>query len=50
MKNLKVSLKLAIGFAAVVLLLVVVAIMGISSLNGLVARGEKVLLVDNLLQ
>jgi methyl-accepting chemotaxis protein len=49
MKNLKVSLKLAFGFAAVVLLLVIVALTGIRCLDGLVERGTKVQTAEHLL-
>ncbi len=49
MKNLKVSLKLGMGYAAVVLLTVVVAVLGMRSLDGLISRGEKVEAANSLL-
>lgn len=49
MKNLKVALKLAIGFGAVVVLTIIVAIIGTRSLDTLSSRSDKALASYDLL-
>lgn len=49
MKNLKVSHKLALGFAAVLLLTICVAAIGIFSMDTLISRSEKAQVAENLL-
>src|SRR5690606_25729078 len=49
MKNLKVALKLGSGFGAVGLLTIIVAIIGIRSLDNLVSRSDKFLASYGLL-
>ncbi len=49
MKNFKVGVKLGLGFGAVVLLTVIIAIIGIRSLDSLVSRSEKAILAGHLL-
>lgn len=49
MKNLKVALKLAVGFGAVVVLTIIVAIIGTRSLDTLSSRSDKALASYDLL-
>ena len=49
MKNLKVSYKLALGFAAVLLLTVCVAVIGVFSMDALISRSDKAQTAENLL-
>jgi methyl-accepting chemotaxis protein len=49
MKNLKVSYKLSLGFGAVVLLAVVVAVMGIRGMDSLIVRADKAVSTGALL-
>lgn len=49
MKNLKVSYKLALGFTAVLLLTVLVAAIGVFSMNALVSRSDKAETAQRLL-
>ncbi|UAW99606.1 methyl-accepting chemotaxis protein [Halopseudomonas nanhaiensis] len=49
MNNLKVSLKLALGFGAVVLLCLIVALMGIQSVDSLADRSQKAIAAGKLL-
>lgn len=48
-KNMKISLKLMLGFASIVLLLIIVAISGIRSIDELTSRAEKVRVTGDLL-
>ena len=49
MKNLKVSYKLTLGFAAVLLLTVCVAAIGVLSMDALISRSDKAQTAENLL-
>ncbi len=49
MKNLKVSYKLALGFASVLLLTICVAAIGVFSMDALISRSEKAQTAENLL-
>lgn len=49
MKNLKVSTKLALGFAAVLLLTICVAAIGIFSMDALISRSDKAQTAESLL-
>jgi len=49
MKNLKVSHKLALGFAAVLFLTVLVAVIGVFSMDALVSRSDKAEIAQRLL-
>ncbi|MBA1278653.1 MULTISPECIES: HAMP domain-containing methyl-accepting chemotaxis protein [Pseudomonadaceae] len=49
MKNLKVSYKLALGFAAVLLLTVCVAVIGVFSMDALISRSDKAQTAESLL-
>jgi methyl-accepting chemotaxis protein len=49
MKNLKVSYKLALGFAAVLLLTICVAVIGVLSMDALISRSDKAQTAENLL-
>ena len=49
MKNLKVSYKLALGFAAVLLLTICVAAIGVLSMDALISRSDKAQTAENLL-
>lgn len=49
MKNLKVSYKLAFGFAAVLLLTICVAGIGVFGMDALISRSEKAQAAENLL-
>ncbi len=49
MKNFKVSYKLALGFASVLLLTICVAAIGVFSMDALISRSEKAQTAENLL-
>ncbi|MCG6540233.1 methyl-accepting chemotaxis protein [Pseudomonas sp. KSR10] len=49
MKNLKVSTKLALGFAAVLLLTICVATIGVFSMDALISRSDKAQTAESLL-
>ncbi|MBF0156903.1 MAG: methyl-accepting chemotaxis protein [Magnetococcales bacterium] len=50
MGNLKIGLKLGIGFAAVLLLTVIVALVGWNGISGLASRNDKLLDMGNLVE
>ena len=49
MKNLKVGYELALGFAAVLLLTICVAAIGVLSMDALISRSDKAQTAENLL-